>query len=1165
MNKKHFKKLSIMLLLLFVMNQIPCRFHAIADSGSITISSSEDFIAFSKKCTLDSWSVGKTVNLICDIDMGNTEFSPVPTFGGTFNGNGYTISGISLTKNGSNTGVFRYIQNGGTVNNLHIKGAITPGGSKSFVGGIAGNNAGTIEKCSFDGLLKGENVIGGIAGKNRESGRIIACTASGNISGENSTGGITGENAGLILSSENHAEINTVYEEKKKDISDLDTDAGAIVETYKTEKEENEEESILGHTDTGGIAGRTYGIVQGCTNYAAIGYQHIGYNVGGIAGRQSGYLLGCDNHGFVQGRKDVGGIVGQVEPYILLSATESSLKNLRQELNNLNTMIDRLITDADNLGDDTQEHLSKISDHSKDARNHTETLLNQGTDFIDDNLGEINAQTAIISNTVSKLEPVFSSLENSAEDVNAALDKISSALDTIHVYMPDLDEEIKAITSAIDEMSNAEDSMNRAMSRARIAMRSLNSALEMQDQAEVKKALRNLSSAISDIKSAKQASRDALDKIESVLKTPPAGLKDIVGNAEEIVKNIQSIKSNLEKSISAMTVISDSLLTVTENTDVDFSAFQTASRHMELAMDSLSSAMHYITTGLKDIGTAVDNANRKLTDYTDDVSLQINTAKEQLSDAFQLLSYAVDDIKTATGDLKQLISDLSKEDSLTFVKLGDDFKNTSENLFDSLSGISEEMNALKDTLSGGKDNITNDLRAISNQFHVVMNLIVGEIEQFQSNDFDTSDLFIDVSDEDIESSKQGKISQCQNFGNVQSDRSTGGIAGAVSIEYAKDPEDDFEKPTTLNFTYNTKAILDRCINEGEITGKKDCTGGIAGLLKLGTIYKCENYGNIKSTAGNYVGGVAGKSDAHIRKSYSKCRVEGKCYNGGIAGKANTLTSCYAIVNTAGEEASGAVIGTCDSTDRISGNYFIDSGTGAIDGISYAGKAEPITYDALKNISFIPRRFISFTVTFLADDATVETQEIKYGDDTAKIKMPKIPEKEGFFGTWHEIESETVTENIEVICEYKPYITILPSAEKSENGALSLALAEGEFTDKAELHITESNKTPPEKTFGNMKVFDISLANTDITENEPVTLRLLSGKREKITAWRMTGGGWEQTSAKKRGKYVILNVTGANSTVCLKYEKAAFNVLYLIPILLVLGIAAILILRKKRKK
>lgn len=69
-------------------------------------------------------------------------------------------------------------------------------------------------------------------------------------------------------------------------------------------------------------------MIQSCTNTGSVGYEHMGYNVGGIAGRQSGYLDGCRNTGTVQGRKDVGGIAGQLEPQVTLRYNEDLLDQL---------------------------------------------------------------------------------------------------------------------------------------------------------------------------------------------------------------------------------------------------------------------------------------------------------------------------------------------------------------------------------------------------------------------------------------------------------------------------------------------------------------------------------------------------------------------------------------------------------------------------------------------------------------------------------------------------------------------------------------------------------------------------------------------------------------------------------------------------------------------
>lgn len=56
------------------------------------------------------------------------DFTPIPTFSGTFQGNGHTISGLTLTGSGNVRGLFRYIQNGATVQDLTVMGTIHPNG-----------------------------------------------------------------------------------------------------------------------------------------------------------------------------------------------------------------------------------------------------------------------------------------------------------------------------------------------------------------------------------------------------------------------------------------------------------------------------------------------------------------------------------------------------------------------------------------------------------------------------------------------------------------------------------------------------------------------------------------------------------------------------------------------------------------------------------------------------------------------------------------------------------------------------------------------------------------------------------------------------------------------------------------------------------------------------
>lgn len=1136
----------------------------LAENDMIEISSAEDFVGFAEKCTLDTWSQNKTVNLICDIDFADCEFVPVPTFGGIFNGNGYTISGVNFTGTGSYVGIFRFIQESGMIKELNVRAAVLPEGSKSYIGGIAGENSGSIEQCSFDGMVKGQSVIGGISGNNADSGRIVYCTAYGNVNGEASVGGISGKNSGFIQYCTNNAAVNTMYEEKKQDITDIDTDPGAIIENYKNGEEEREE-GFLGHSDCGGISGYSSGIIQGCTNNAAIGYSHVGYNVGGVAGRQSGYVLGCENYGFVQGRKDVGGIVGQLEPYILLDASENGLRDIRKELNKLNVMVNRFITDTDNLGDDTERYLTDILDYTKKASDSAENMINQGTDFVDDNLDEINATTAILSDTVDKLIPVFDDLEKSGDDLEGALDGIAEVLEETKLYAPEIGEDIDKTVNALTEISNAGKQIKKSISRMNRAGRNLEEAIVFKKESEVKKAVSEISEAIKDIIIAKQAVKNAVGRIEEILNTKPDSFESIGINAKEIAENLKNINTNINASISAFKKIKNGLDIVILNTTIDFSEFKSAAENIRYAMVYLAESMDDLSGGLKNLGTAIEGMSDELQDYTDDMNEKLNNAADDLGDCFKKLSYTMDDIKEATKKLKNITEELAEEETPEFVKLGEDFKTANTDLFDSLSEISDSVESLKNIVSDEKNILTNDLTSVSNQFKLIMNLLIDEIDSLKDGYKSLEDIFVDVSDEAIEKTKQGKLEECRNFGRVEADRNTGGIAGVMAVEYSKDPEDDIEKPDTFNFIYRTKAILQACVNDGTVVGKKDCTGGIAGSTEIGMIYECQNYADIESTGGNYIGGIVGKSEAAVRRSYAKSLLNGKRYIGGIAGKGSRIEACGAIVNIQGDENKGAICGTVEDIDKLYKNFYVDNGIGAVDGISYSGKAEAVAFEELCEKNGLPQRFISFKVTFVADDEIVDEQEIKYGEPTDRIEYPEIPQKEGMFGKWETVEAEAVKENIKIHCEYKPYVTVIASEERDENGRLALALAEGSFTDEAELHVEKSEEKAPESIKGETKIYDISMINTDIGENDNVTLRMLRGEN-KISIWVLNDAGkWEKIKTKSKGRYEILQLKGTKNTVCLKYEGRRVTFIWGILAVIAVCLALIFIVKRKHKK
>lgn len=196
---KKTKSTVIMIIIFFILTTtfIPA-FAKQAQSKTIYISNAQDLVQFSQDSSIDNWSQGMTIFLDADIDLKNIDFLPIPIFSGTFDGQGHTIRGLSITVEGSNQGLFRYLQKGGLIKNLSVQGIVTPIGEKGTIGGIVGNNEGILEDCRFSGFVKGKDTVGGLVGWNGSSGMVINSTSNGIIYGESKVGGIIGYNAGLL-------------------------------------------------------------------------------------------------------------------------------------------------------------------------------------------------------------------------------------------------------------------------------------------------------------------------------------------------------------------------------------------------------------------------------------------------------------------------------------------------------------------------------------------------------------------------------------------------------------------------------------------------------------------------------------------------------------------------------------------------------------------------------------------------------------------------------------------------------------------------------------------------------------------------------------------------------------------------------------------------------
>ena len=413
-----------------------------APAVSLTISNVEDFLAFGDACRLDSYSHNLIVELKADLDLTGMDFSGVPIFCGTFHGNGHTVSGLNITGDGSHQGLFRYLEGTAVVTDLKVTGTVTPGGSRSQVGGIAGFNAGTVENCQFSGEVSGADSVGGMVGVNALTGIVSDCRAEGSVHGEHFVGGIAGENKGVVRGCENYALVNTTA--KQNDVSVSDITIGTLTGS----------ESVVTVTDIGGIAGNSTGIIRDCENRGDVGYQHMGYNIGGIAGTQSGYITESENFANVRGRKEVGGIVGQMEPSTELRFQEDTLQILKEQLDTLSGLTGRAAANAQSSSAKLNSELLKLKDQTETARSALDILLPKDgslpdvdsilaaqstlSDSLSDMSRSLNQIAAISQNTVttlssdllaigSQVQAMSVTLSGATENLNASFTDVSDS------------------------------------------------------------------------------------------------------------------------------------------------------------------------------------------------------------------------------------------------------------------------------------------------------------------------------------------------------------------------------------------------------------------------------------------------------------------------------------------------------------------------------------------------------------------------------------------------------------------------------------------------------------------------------------------------------------------------------------------------------------------
>ena len=229
------------------------------------------------------------------------------SYEGTFNGDGHTISGLYIDSRVDYQGLFGYVGTGGTVKDLTVSGSVS---GNNYVGGIAGQNNGTVTNCYNTGAVNSSgNWVGGVVGYNGSSASVENCYNTGEVggvSGSESVGGVVGDNSGTVKNCYNTDAVSGsgIYVGGV-----VGSNSGTVENCYNTDK-------VSGNRSVGGVVGWNIssGNVKNCYNTGSVSGPYSGNSnqVGGVVGRNDeGHVTNCYNTGEVSGTGNrVGGVVG---------------------------------------------------------------------------------------------------------------------------------------------------------------------------------------------------------------------------------------------------------------------------------------------------------------------------------------------------------------------------------------------------------------------------------------------------------------------------------------------------------------------------------------------------------------------------------------------------------------------------------------------------------------------------------------------------------------------------------------------------------------------------------------------------------------------------------------------------------------------------------------
>lgn len=204
-------------------------------------------------------------------------------FTGIFDGQGYTISNLTITNPDGGGGLFGFLHNG-TIRNVKLENVNVNVGVNGASSLLIIKISGIVENCSASGVVNGVDYVGGLIGVDFGGG-VYSSSSSVSVSGSYVVGGLIGN---------------------------LDGSGDVIYNCFSTG-------NVVGEERVGGLIGYNNGIE---VSYSFTTGDITGYNeIGGLIGYAKGDdpINRCYTTGTITGESYVGGLIGFAEVDVLIT------------------------------------------------------------------------------------------------------------------------------------------------------------------------------------------------------------------------------------------------------------------------------------------------------------------------------------------------------------------------------------------------------------------------------------------------------------------------------------------------------------------------------------------------------------------------------------------------------------------------------------------------------------------------------------------------------------------------------------------------------------------------------------------------------------------------------------------------------------------------------